>query len=670
MKKIISSFLALTFIISSVLFNTSAVTAGTDEPITYDGIKAYQAATLPKSGKCGPDVTYTLADDGTLTISGTGGMYDYYTFEVDSDFISPFCFDSGIKAVVVENGVTSIGDHAFSCCPGLKSVSMADSVTSIGLQAFYDCSVLENVTVPSSVAIIGSQAFYGCSSLKYNVYENGNYLGSTVSPYHVLMNTVTKDMTSFNIHDTTVIILEGAFSDCRSLEDISIPNSISIIGNDAFSGCNSLIYNETLDGYYLGNTDNPYLVLMGIDKTMLDGNEDDEDDNFFDFAIHEDTRVIFDNAFYKIRNLKSVYIPSGVRSIGKNAFYICNNLGEVDLPDTLTSIGEYAFSGCKSLSSIEIPRSVTNIELGVFAVCNGLKTVTMPSDGMLKIIGAGAFFECRALKSITIPSSVTAMRSYRSLGSTGAFVNCTALETVTIAHGSLLTRIDPLTFDTCTALKTVNIPSDSLINGIGSRSFSSCSALESITIPSSVTVIGFGTRTESNYVYYNTFGGCTSLKSITIPSSVTSIDEPEFEDCPSDLVVRCYKNSYAEEYATTNSIKVAYINAPEPLGGQIKQTSPAGLRFGFSLENLTQTPESFYVLVKKPEGEWKRVDITKFYNTEKTVFTLCITNIPDSAKNTLFTAKTVAVFADGSEEEGYEVSLSYNKVADAINNGF
>lgn len=107
-------------------------------------------------------------------------------------------------------------------------------------------------------------------------------------------------------------------------------------------------------------------------------------------------------------------------------------------------------------------------------------------------------------------------------------------------------------------------------------------------------------------------------------------------------------------------------NAPAALGGQVKTTNPAGLRLGFSIADLGEEYTDLKILVKKADGEWKTVNVTKFYNTESTQFTVCITNIPDNAKDVEFTAKAVVTFADGTTTESAAITRSYNGITSAI----
>ena len=143
MKKFISLLLSLTMLLSIV---------------SVVDFSAY-ADTLT-TGKCGDNVKYSFeSDTGTLTISGTGDMYDY------SSNKSVFYDNGKIKTVIIEKGVTSIGNYAFENCSSLESVTIPDSVTSISSWAFYYCTSLASITIPDSVTSIGFCAFSGCTSL-------------------------------------------------------------------------------------------------------------------------------------------------------------------------------------------------------------------------------------------------------------------------------------------------------------------------------------------------------------------------------------------------------------------------------------------------------------------------------------------------------------------------
>lgn len=125
-------------------------------------------ASAAYSGTCGENLTYTVDDEGTLTISGTGDMKNYGQAMTDVNIegnCSPFKGNNYIKKVIIGDGVTSIGDDAFYTCKSLESITMGNSVTSIDYGAFAYCSGLKSVTIGNSVTSIGDNAFYCCASL-------------------------------------------------------------------------------------------------------------------------------------------------------------------------------------------------------------------------------------------------------------------------------------------------------------------------------------------------------------------------------------------------------------------------------------------------------------------------------------------------------------------------
>ena len=185
-KRILSMMLALSMMVSFMPIIASAATSGT----------------------CGDNLTWKL-DNGTLTISGTGEMKNY---SGNLNQSAPWHSNiKSIKSVVIEKGVTNIGDYAFSWCNSLTSITIPNSVISIGRDAFDNCSSLTSITIPNSITSIGYGAFEACSGL-----------------------------TSVTIPNSLTSISDSVFSRCDSLTSITIPNSITSIGSCTFSSCSSL----------------------------------------------------------------------------------------------------------------------------------------------------------------------------------------------------------------------------------------------------------------------------------------------------------------------------------------------------------------------------------------------------------------------------------------------
>ena len=261
------------------------------------------------SGNCGANgsnVTWKLTSDGTLTISGTGKMYDYMHW---------YSLRSQVKSVIIEDGVTTIGDCAFDCWDALTSVTLPDSVTTIGNQAFDDCTSLTSITIPSSVTSIENYAFGGCVSLT----------------------------------------------------SVTIPSSVTKIGNYAFAGSDAAVNvasgnkNYSSENGVLYNKQKTVLLYGGPCKGT--------------FKIPNGVTSIDEGAFESCERLVGITIPKSVTHIGQYAFAGCWRLRDITLPSSMTEIEEGVFSDCESLASITIPKSVTNIVGYAFYACDNLTDV-------------------------------------------------------------------------------------------------------------------------------------------------------------------------------------------------------------------------------------------------------------------------------------------------------
>ena len=451
MKRAISLFMAFVMlfsIISSV--NLSAY--------------AEESAT---SGQCGYNV-YWSYDEGskTLTISGTGAMYDYNNVY--------YGYSLNMLTVKIEAGVTTIGNEAFLNCSSLTSVTIPNSVTTIGLRAFDGCRSLTSVTIPNSVTTIRECAFDSCYSL------TSVKIGNSVTTIGDCAFRYCNSLTSVTIPNSVTTIGVGAFDGCRSLTSVTIPNSVTTIGVGAFDGCRSLTSIDVASGNL--NYSSKDGVLFDKNKSTL--------------------------IQYPIGNKRTEYtIPNSVTTIGSYAFDDCSNLTSVTIPNSVTTIGSYAFDDCSNLTSVTIPNSVTTIGKYAFSDCSGLTSVTIGNS--VTTIGGHAFSGCSGLTSVTIPNSVTTIGEY-------AFEFCSGLTSVTIPNS--VTTIGESAFSGCSSLTSVTIPNS--VTTIGKYAFIYCRSLTSVTIPNSVTTIGdyaFYSCSSLKDVYY--LGSEEQWKKISIGSS-------------------------------------------------------------------------------------------------------------------------------------------------------
>ena len=194
----------------------------------------------PTNGKCGDNLTWSLSADGTLTISGTGPMYDY-NYDGNGE-TAPW--GDLITSAVLEDGVTNIGQWAFVNCVSLTAVTIPDSVASIGNNAFYNCSSLTGVTIPGGVTAIEADTFRECSSLRSVDIPEG------VTVIRVSAFYGCGSLSSVVIPEGVASIGSAAFYNCTNLASVTIPSSVTSIGMEAFSYCENLT-----DVYYSGSVE-------------------------------------------------------------------------------------------------------------------------------------------------------------------------------------------------------------------------------------------------------------------------------------------------------------------------------------------------------------------------------------------------------------------------------
>ena len=176
------------------------------------------------------NLTWKLYEDGTLNISGTGAMKNYGY----SNNRSPVFWNTDVTSIVIEEGVTSIGNEAFHLCRNLISITIPKTLKSIGNNAFYDCTSLTSVTIPGNVESIGESAFYYCDNLTDVTLQDG--VKSIGDAAFIWCN----NLTNIVLPNSVTSIGYYAFKDCTSLTSITIPDSVTSIGNDAFYNCSSL----------------------------------------------------------------------------------------------------------------------------------------------------------------------------------------------------------------------------------------------------------------------------------------------------------------------------------------------------------------------------------------------------------------------------------------------
>ncbi len=566
----------------------------------------------------GSNITSVVIPDSVTRISN----FAFYNSNLPSITIpdsvasignSAFQSCDNLTSITIGEGVASIGSSAFSDCINLTSVDFGENsqLTRIGDDAFSGCGLLTSITIPDSVITIGDSAFFNCSALAevYNYssltitegsYSNDGDLGryakvvynaseltgekpetritvvDKVQYYNygddfIALAPISRNVTEVTLDNRTTKIEIGAFSDCGLLTSITIPASVTTIGNNAFHYCYALaeVYNYspsiTVNLGETSSSNNGYLgqyAKVVYNARDLSGGKPEtriRDYNgvrYYDdgkntvvalYPLSKDittvsldsrTTEIQPNAFYGCRSLTSITIPEGVTSIGTSAFRYCSSLTSITIPERVTRIRDYTFYECSNLTSITIPNTVTSIGFYAFAYCYALAEVYNYSPSITVNLGetsssnngylgqyAKVVYNARDLsggKPETRIRDYNGVRYYDDGENTVVALYAISKDITTVSLDSRTTEINQYAFNGCSSLTSITIPES--VKSIGDNAFRNCKSLTSV---------GFRDNSQLTSIGDSAFEQCSSLTSITIPDGVTSIGGDAFYQCSS-----------------------------------------------------------------------------------------------------------------------------------------
>ena len=506
------------------------------------------SAKAESSGTCGPNLKWHLTDDGVLTITGKGEMYDY-TYVNSAPWSYP-----GVKRIIIGDSVTTIGGSAFVYCSSLTSVTIPNSVTTIGVDAFSGCSSLTSVTIPNSVTTIGRWAFSSCSSLTSVTIGNSvTTIGEsafTNNNAKVIWLTNTPPAGYRNVKGSIHYVANNMYMGLSNKK--VYPYLSSIFEVDGIKYVPVSPSERTCDAIDCAYTGEPYELKInkkvnykGVDMTVREINP---------YTAYNCTKIkkayididgsIGNEAFNRCANLSTVNIAK-VNDIGNRAFSECTNLVSVVVKDG-NNIGESAFSNCSSLKTLSLDNKIKSLGRYAFRGCSNLKQFVIPDS--VTILNYDLLRDCSSLKSIRIHKSIKEIDK--------AFYGCTNLSTLIIedrnttlklsSNNTAITRsISSPLFGDCkldsvyiggkivyetssdygyspfyrnTSLRTVKI-SDAETT-IYDNEFYGCTNLQNVSIGDNVKRIGKWA-----------FSGCSSLKNFTFGSGLQSIGQEAFSDC-------------------------------------------------------------------------------------------------------------------------------------------
>ncbi|MGI6787668.1 MAG: leucine-rich repeat domain-containing protein [Acholeplasmataceae bacterium] len=509
----------------------------TDENVASGTIPEYNGQTPTKPGGYifigwSPElsavvgnVVYTATFSGDLTPSE-----DFIFYDLGNSYALYNYYGNDTRVVIPETyqekPVTLIDKDAFKSNKRITSVVIPNSVEIIEEYAFYECTSLTTVVFGSGVKQIKNSAFNGC-----------------------------KVLSSINLPEGLTHLGDYSFSRCGSLKKLNLPNSIESYGYSVLS-YSSNIYNTHQNGRYLGNSDNPYLVLVELSDNAVE-----------EFSIHDDCKVLGDRAFSYGYNLKTVHFGESLQYIGNRSFSQSKKLGQMVIPKTVLKIDDYAFAnssitylgfeensnikhigneafaGCENLTTVYLSNSLKSIGEKVF---NGSDSINKKEFSNVYYIGSDdnpyfLLLDCKvrtednytihndtkmichdAFNYCTFVTNITIPRGVRFIG-LRAFKDCRYLTSIIVESGNEIYAAPNNT-------AIIELSTNTLISGlynlifpqgvvhIGDYALAGI-VTDSINIPETVKSIGKYAISQS------------SAKTINVPNSVTSIGEGAFYQC-------------------------------------------------------------------------------------------------------------------------------------------
>ena len=450
-------------------------------------------------------ITIPFPGPGTGSYSSYFADYFGYTAFDDSILINSRYIPKSLTTIIVNGSGYEINSSAFSGLKYLENIEVYGAGGTLGSSAFSGCENLTSITLSSGIEEIRENAFFDCEKLKTFDASNSSITKLGDNIFNGCSSLVTVKLPS-----CLQEIGNYTFRNCSSLKNINIPDSVEKIGRAAFSNCDNLSYNSYEGAYYLGNDENPYVLLVGVKNKDITS-----------FTINPQTKIIGDFAFYDCVLLSSIEIPDNIISIGYNAFQNCVSLNSVTIGSGVKSIYGSAFFGCSNILELTIPRTVENVYPGALSGLSGLRTLTTPvkcatnASHFGSLFGTNSYEGSSAANSYYIPDSLQTVNFNKSMTEFGGFNGWKTIQRIIVPKG--VTTISSSAFSGCTGLITIDIPNT--LTRVDYYAFQNCTNLSYVNYEGSSydrthnisieTYASGNTKfTSASWSYY-TYGGPT-----------------------------------------------------------------------------------------------------------------------------------------------------------------